>query len=319
MNPGPRSSMINSFPPYLPPDLYAAVTAADFLASRVDLYVEALRGACAAFARPQTVPLPYAKKLARGAIRDLIRLERRMDDSEQAILRVSNELTAANRAPVRLPALAPDWLLEPNAHQATISIAQSVLDAVVDDVLEPHHAAELEDEATPIRRWVKEVWQKWRAIALEVSEQTWPDWTSLREALLLEAATAAHQRTQAARILSTAALPPLAGVPTLPVPREHTADEPVAPQWLRWRGKLVRIGTRRSRLCWQLLDYFWTRPSATFQELQGPGKPWPDPVSESAIATAVNRFNTVEPADFPWRLATKAYWVFKESRENPLV
>jgi hypothetical protein len=82
-----------------------------------------------------------------------------------------------------------------------------VLDAVIDDVLEPQQVAELEDEATPIRRWVNEVWRKWRAFALKVSEQSWPDWTSLRETLLLEAATAAHQRTQAARILSTAALP----------------------------------------------------------------------------------------------------------------
>jgi hypothetical protein len=103
MNPGPRSSTINSFPPYLPRDLYAAVTAADFLAYQVDLYVEALRGAHAAFARSQTASRRYAKKLARMGIRDLIRLERRMDACEQAILRVSNELTAANRAPVRLP------------------------------------------------------------------------------------------------------------------------------------------------------------------------------------------------------------------------
>ncbi|HLN30750.1 MAG TPA: hypothetical protein VK395_23630 [Gemmataceae bacterium] len=91
-------------------------------------------------------------------------------------------------------------------------------------------------------------------------------------------------------------------------------DGPEPPHWLRWKTDRLQIGSAKSRLPWQLLNYFWARDSASYEELQGPGKPWPDPVSESAIATAVNRFNNAMPNDFPWRLATKQYHVHKIPR-----
>jgi hypothetical protein len=92
-------------------------------------------------------------------------------------------------------------------------------------------------------------------------------------------------------------------------------DGPEPPHWLWFKGKRHRIGRRRSRLSWLLLDYFWRRDSESFGNLQGPGLPWPDPVNDSAIATAVNRFNNALPAGFAWKLATKNRTVFKQSRD----
>jgi len=94
-------------------------------------------------------------------------------------------------------------------------------------------------------------------------------------------------------------------------------DGPEPPNWLRWKGKRHRIGSLRSKRSWSLLCFFWNRDSATFQELVGPGKPWPDPVSESAKISAVNRFNNDLPSGFPWRLRTANFCVEKESQENP--
>jgi hypothetical protein len=94
-------------------------------------------------------------------------------------------------------------------------------------------------------------------------------------------------------------------------------DGPEAPHWLRWNNERIRIGKGRARLSWLLLNYFWERDSSAYEDLQGPGKPWPDPVSDSAIATAVNRFNLAIPSDFQWMLATKNRYVYRQSRQNP--
>jgi hypothetical protein len=101
-----------------------------------------------------------------------------------------------------------------------------------------------------------------------------------------------------------------------PTPR---ADGPEAPHWLWLNNIRHRIGKGRSRLSWQLLQYFWLRDSATYEDLQGSDKPWPDPVNDSAVSTAVNRFNTDMPRGFRWKLVTKNRCVAKESRENPAV
>ena len=95
------------------------------------------------------------------------------------------------------------------------------------------------------------------------------------------------------------------------------ADGPEPPHWLWWNGTRYRIGKTRSQLSWRLLQYFWDRESATYEDLQEPGRPWPDPVSDSAVATAVNRFKTDIPSGFPWKLVTKGRCVTKEFRENP--
>jgi len=102
-----------------------------------------------------------------------------------------------------------------------------------------------------------------------------------------------------------------------PLPVEKHKDGPEPPHWLWFNGKRHRIGTKRSRLSWLLLEYFWARDSAIYEDLQGPGKPWLDPVTDSAVATAVNRFNNEMPAGFPWKLITKGRHVAKESGENP--
>jgi hypothetical protein len=103
------------------------------------------------------------------------------------------------------------------------------------------------------------------------------------------------------------------GNPPVPHP-----DGPEPPHWLWFGNVRHRIGTGRSRLSWQLLNHFWTRDSAAYEDLQGLGMPWSDPVTDSAIATAVNRFNNEMPTGFPWKLTTKNRCVAKESRENPV-
>lgn len=94
-------------------------------------------------------------------------------------------------------------------------------------------------------------------------------------------------------------------------------DGPEPPHWLQWKKKRYRIGTGRSKLSWRLLNHFWNRDSAAYEDLQGPDKPWLDPVGDSSVATAVNRFNTHLPTGFPWKLTTKDRFVTKQSRENP--
>jgi hypothetical protein len=92
---------------------------------------------------------------------------------------------------------------------------------------------------------------------------------------------------------------------------------PEAPHWLWWNDECIRIGIGRSQLCWKLLRFFWQRNWATYEELCGPDKPWLDSVSDSAIATAVNRFKNAMPDGFLWILATKDRCVYKQSRQNP--
>lgn len=96
------------------------------------------------------------------------------------------------------------------------------------------------------------------------------------------------------------------------------ADGPEAPHWLWLDNRRFRIGTDRSRLSWFLLKYFWERESAAYEDLQGLDKPWSDPVTDSAIATAVNRFNNDMPQGFPWALATKQRHVYRKSRQIPV-
>jgi hypothetical protein len=96
-------------------------------------------------------------------------------------------------------------------------------------------------------------------------------------------------------------------------------DGPVAPHWLWLANVRHRIGSGRSQLSWLLLKHFWNRDSATYEDLQGLDRPWLDPVDDSTVGTAVNRFNAQMPPGFPWKLITKNRCVAKESRENPTV
>jgi hypothetical protein len=105
----------------------------------------------------------------------------------------------------------------------------------------------------------------------------------------------------------------------------HHRDGPEPPRALWLNGKRYEIGKPRSKRSWRLLAFFWDRQSATFEGLQappdtGPGepeKPWSEPVNDSAITSAVNRFNNEVPAALPWRLKTEGRCVCKESHENP--
>ena len=243
----------------------------------------------------------------------MFELEERAGDARAAILEVSNEITEVTRAPVRIPTMDDEALVEPNAHHATINLARGLLEALLDCLLPPWEMLSAAEEPTPLRNRAAELELAWPEAARAITMSVWPDWGHLRELLIVEAASVAHQRRRSRAPGQTAVGTATAG-DCLDLP-----DGPVPPHRLRWRGELVRIGSSRAQLPWRLLNFFWERSSATFEELQGAGGPWPDPVRESAIASAINRFNTALPADFPWRLATKAYWVFKESRENPLV
>jgi hypothetical protein len=105
--------------------------------------------------------------------------------------------------------------------------------------------------------------------------------------------------------------------PTASDPTARRPDGPEAPHWLWFKNKRRRIGAKRAKRSWELLNYFWERDSATYEELQGPGKPWVDPVNDSTISTATGRFNNEMPPGFPWKLTTKNRCVTKESRQNP--
>jgi hypothetical protein len=94
-------------------------------------------------------------------------------------------------------------------------------------------------------------------------------------------------------------------------------DGPEPPRYLWLKGIKHQIGRPRSQLSWRLLSFFWDREAADYEDLQGQGMPWPDPVSDGAIATAINRFNSEVPAQLPWRLRTANRRVYKHFRENP--
>ena len=97
--------------------------------------------------------------------------------------------------------------------------------------------------------------------------------------------------------------------------KQPHADGPEAPHWVWLGGKQHRIGEGRAKLSWELLNYFWDRNSATYEELQGPGMPWQNDVEDPTIPTAVNRFNNEVPPALPWRLGTKGRTVYKEDRK----
>lgn len=96
-------------------------------------------------------------------------------------------------------------------------------------------------------------------------------------------------------------------------------DGPVPPRALWLNGRQFTIGTHRSHRSWLLLAYFWNRSSATYEELQDfssnspgvPETPWSTPVGDSAVASAVNRFNNEVPRELPWRLRTESRCVTK--------
>jgi hypothetical protein len=114
-------------------------------------------------------------------------------------------------------------------------------------------------------------------------------------------------------------LPPTTPVSLASENSPQHPDGPEPPHWLWLKGVCHRIGKGRSQRSWTLLNYFWQHDNATFENLYGPGKLWPDPVSDSAISSAINRFNTQMPAGLTWKLIIKNRIVSKESRENPPV
>jgi hypothetical protein len=86
--------------------------------------------------------------------------------------------------------------------------------------------------------------------------------------------------------------------------RQTGTNGPEPPNRLWWNNQKHLIGTRAYNLSWKLLDYFWDRDSAAFEDLNGEGKPWGNPVSDSAICTAVARFNNEPwPSGFHWKLS----------------
>jgi hypothetical protein len=90
-------------------------------------------------------------------------------------------------------------------------------------------------------------------------------------------------------------------------------DGPEKPHWLWLNGQRQKIGKGRAKLSWRLLNYFWSRESASYEELQGQDRtPWLDGVTDSGIAAAVNRFNLVIPPALMWKLRTKDRTVYKE-------
>ena len=100
------------------------------------------------------------------------------------------------------------------------------------------------------------------------------------------------------------------------------ADGPRDPFSLCWKKKIYKIGSKRKRQVWDLLEFFWERESATFAELTGDGKPWSTAVSDGARRSAVNRFNLElrRVPDFTWTLHVSKTKVYKEKAvsRNPL-
>jgi hypothetical protein len=88
-------------------------------------------------------------------------------------------------------------------------------------------------------------------------------------------------------------------------------DGPEAPHWMWLTGIRHRI---ESPQAWKLLNFFWNRDAATFDELSGPepGKIWPDPVQDSALTSAANRFQNAMPSGFPFKLRVKNRTLYRE-------
>ena len=97
-------------------------------------------------------------------------------------------------------------------------------------------------------------------------------------------------------------------------------DGPCNPFSVRWGGKPYKVGRKRKRLLWDLLDFFWNRESAKFSEMTGDEKPWTVEVSDQARASAVNRFNSeimVLVPNFPWTLHVSGAEIYKEWKNPP--
>lgn len=309
---------IGSPPPHLPADLQNAYNSALFLLETVEAVCDFF-GYTARLTATDTLAAQHnAKMWKRSAVRHLLEMEREVIRCEAAILLVSNEITASNRTPIYLPSFDCGRCLEPNAHQASLGLARAMLELAIDVGDDKALVRHCRGENVDLRLKPKAIARNWLCVAEDIAVMPWADWSKLQETLLVEAAATAHRRLQ------TDAQPrwPTNGyingtekhTPEMPAP-----DGPVPPHWLRWHGELLQVGSRRSRLSWKLLHHFWRRNSAAYEDLQGPDLPWPDPVTDSAVATAVNRFNNDVPNDFPWKLATKERSVVKESRRNPIV
>lgn len=89
-------------------------------------------------------------------------------------------------------------------------------------------------------------------------------------------------------------------------------DGPEDPYWLWWKGERYPLGSNRKRQAYELLTFFWSRESATFQELVGTGKPWTEAVEDHTFSNAASNFNNDLPLGFPWRLRTGGRRMFKE-------
>src|SRR5262249_16336425 len=100
--------------------------------------------------------------------------------------------------------------------------------------------------------------------------------------------------------------PPINSASSLATPLH--ADGPEAPRWLWWQDQRQDIAGDRGRLLFDLLQFMWDRDSATFDDLTGPGKPWPQrPSNDSAYSTTVNRLNIRLPSALPWKLGIQNY------------
>jgi len=93
---------------------------------------------------------------------------------------------------------------------------------------------------------------------------------------------------------------------------EPHPDGPEDPHWLWLNNERHKIGNGRAKQCYDLLKYFWSRESETFQGLLGNGKPWIDPVGDNAFSVAATRFNNNMPKGFPWKLKVDGRCMFKE-------
>jgi hypothetical protein len=142
---------------------------------------------------------------------------------------------------------------------------------------------------------------------------------ALETLLKLMDAASLTVKLEAARAVLELMRVPLAA--EIPVPLEPeastTPDGPQSPHWLWLGGVRYRIGRGRAKMSWALLDIFWLQDVAGYDDLQGAGRPWPDPVEDATIATAVTRFNNEMPLGFPWKLRTKNRHITKEFPENP--
>jgi hypothetical protein len=80
-----------------------------------------------------------------------------------------------------------------------------------------------------------------------------------------------------------------------PVP----SNGPEGGRWVRWMGKRCPIP---KGIVYRMVDYFWNRDSATYDELEGPV--FENPVAPQTIRSWVNKVNTsLMPIGVPWRLS----------------